>query len=215
VPPCRRKNDRKYCINYVDCVHSVGDMVELRKRPPPKETATPPPKAKRGNSGPIKKLADKAKGAVAGGKKTEPEPEPSTAPVAANGNGHRPIEVGQKIDLDGFGGTVQTHDGKDVTLKELVDESLAGVVIFTYPRASTPGCTTQACLFRDNYAPITGASLAVYGLSTDSPKANTTFVTKQKLPYPLLVISGTPFQRPVTDTQCSATRRPPSHRPLA
>lgn len=47
--------------------------------------------------------------------------------------------------------------------------------------------TTQACLFRDSYAPITGASLAVYGLSTDSPKANTTFATKQKLPYPLLV----------------------------
>jgi len=46
--------------------------------------------------------------------------------------------------------------------------------------------TTQACLFRDNYLPITGASLAVYGLSTDSPKSNTTFVTKQSLPYPLI-----------------------------
>ena len=48
-----------------------------------------------------------------------------------------------------------------------------------------PG-TTQACLFRDSYAPITGASLALYGLSTDSPKSNTTFVTKQNLPYQLL-----------------------------
>ena len=46
--------------------------------------------------------------------------------------------------------------------------------------------TTQACLFRDNYSPLTGASLAIYGLSTDSPKSNTTFVTKQKLPYTLL-----------------------------
>jgi len=52
-----------------------------------------------------------------------------------------------------------------------------------------PG-TTQARLFRDSYAPITGASLAVYGLSTDSPKANTTFATKQTLPYPLLVRSS-------------------------
>jgi peroxiredoxin len=47
--------------------------------------------------------------------------------------------------------------------------------------------TTQACLFRDNYAPITDKGYAVYGLSTDSPKSNTTFVTKQSLPYPLLV----------------------------
>ena len=46
--------------------------------------------------------------------------------------------------------------------------------------------TTQVCLFRDSYPSITGASLAVYGLSTDSPKANTTFATKQSLPYPLI-----------------------------
>lgn len=46
--------------------------------------------------------------------------------------------------------------------------------------------TTQACLFRDNYSPITAAGLSVYGLSTDSPKSNTTFATKQSLPFPLL-----------------------------
>ena len=94
--------------------------------------------------------------------------------------------VGDKLNLDGFGGTVTTHDNKEVTLKQLVEESKGGVVIFTYPKASTPGCTTQACLFRDSYAPITGAGLSVFGLSTDSEKANTTFVTKQNLPYQLL-----------------------------
>ena len=46
--------------------------------------------------------------------------------------------------------------------------------------------TTQACLFRDNYTPITGHGLLVYGLSNDSPKSNTTFATKQSLPFPLL-----------------------------
>lgn len=42
------------------------------------------------------------------------------------------------------------------------------------------------CLFRDNYDDFTSAGYAVYGLSRDSPKANTTFKTKQKLSYPLL-----------------------------
>ncbi len=46
--------------------------------------------------------------------------------------------------------------------------------------------TTQACLFRDNYSTLTESGLLVYGLSTDSPKSNTAFATKQSLPYPLL-----------------------------
>ena len=48
-----------------------------------------------------------------------------------------------------------------------------------------PG-TTQACLFRDAYTHLTSTGLSIYGLSTDSPKSNTTFKTKQSLPYPLL-----------------------------
>jgi peroxiredoxin Q/BCP len=46
--------------------------------------------------------------------------------------------------------------------------------------------TTQVCLFRDSYGPITATGYSIYGLSTDSTKANTTFKTKQHLPYPLL-----------------------------
>jgi len=71
-------------------------------------------------------------------------------------------------------------------LKKLVEESKGGVVLFTYPKASTPGCTTQVCLFRDSYTPLTATGFSIYGLSKDSPKANTTFKTKQNLPYPLL-----------------------------
>lgn len=127
--------------------------VELRKRPPPKETATPAPTAKRGSGSTVKKLADKAKGAILpkNSKKNGADPAPAATTTAAtaesetkatNGtsSGASKIAVGETVNLDGFGGTVQTHDGKDVTLKALVDESLAGVVIFTYPRASTPGC---------------------------------------------------------------------------
>ncbi|KAJ4191563.1 thioredoxin peroxidase dot5 [Fusarium falciforme] len=95
-------------------------------------------------------------------------------------------EVGDVVDLDGFGGEIETNDGEKTTLKALVDESKAGVVLFTYPKASTPGCTKQVCFFRDSYEPLTAGGLAIYGLSTDSPKANTSFKDKQKLPYPLL-----------------------------
>lgn len=117
--------------------------VELRKRPPPKETATPPPTAKRGSGtgAAVKKLADKAK-AVINPKNGAADP-PATNGAAPNANGSGgtgAISSGTTINLDGFGGTIQTHEGKDVTLKQLVEDSLAGVVIFTYPRASTPGC---------------------------------------------------------------------------
>jgi peroxiredoxin Q/BCP len=46
--------------------------------------------------------------------------------------------------------------------------------------------TTQVCLFRDSYTPLTATGYSIFGLSSDSPKANTTFKTKQKLPYMLL-----------------------------
>ncbi|KAF2142390.1 uncharacterized protein K452DRAFT_226955 [Aplosporella prunicola CBS 121167] len=95
-------------------------------------------------------------------------------------------EKGSKIELDGFGGEIETHDGKKVSLKQLVDESAAGVVLFTYPKASTQGCTKQACLFRDAHTPLTATGYSIYGLSADSPKANLSFKTKQNLPFTLL-----------------------------
>ncbi|KAF2771200.1 AhpC-TSA-domain-containing protein [Teratosphaeria nubilosa] len=94
--------------------------------------------------------------------------------------------AGSTITLEGFGGEIETNEGEKTTLAKLVEASKAGVVLFTYPKASTPGCTTQVCLFRDSHEPLTAAGFSIFGLSTDSPKANTTFKTKQKLPYPLL-----------------------------
>ena len=46
--------------------------------------------------------------------------------------------------------------------------------------------TTQACLFRDEFTPLIATGFTIYGLSTDSPKANTTFKEKHSLPYTLL-----------------------------
>lgn len=147
--------------------------VELRKRSAPAPAApAPPPKKKT----PSAKSAPKESKSTENGTTDPGNGVSSPAKVAA----------GDTIDLDGFGGTVETQDGQETTLGKLVDASKKGIILFTYPKASTPGCTTQACLFRDSYTPLTATGFAIYGLSTDSPKANTTFKTKQNLPYPLL-----------------------------
>ncbi|QIW98248.1 hypothetical protein AMS68_003766 [Peltaster fructicola] len=148
-------------------------MVELRKRPAP---AAPAPPAKKQAAG-KKENGIAAKAAAAGKEVIEKVTVESKAKAPAQGD---------TITLDGFGGEVEDNEGTKVTLAKLVADSKAGVVLFTYPKASTPGCTTQACLFRDAYEPLTATGLAIYGLSTDSPKANTTFKTKQTLPYLLL-----------------------------
>ena len=81
---------------------------------------------------------------------------------------------------------VLLHTGEATNVAEMLGKAEKGVVVFTYPKASTPGCTTQACAFRDNYDDIKGKGWTVYGLSQDSTKANTGFVTKQNLNYELL-----------------------------
>ncbi|KAL8944045.1 MAG: hypothetical protein Q9211_000751 [Gyalolechia sp. 1 TL-2023] len=146
-------------------------MVELRKRrEAPSDIPEPP----------LKKTMSATKA------KSEPEPNAKAGSSANGASKTKAIKVGDIIELEGFGGEVETQDGEKTNLKKLVDESRTGVVLFTYPKASTPGCTTQACLFRDHYAPLTATGYSIFGLSTDSPKSNTTFKTKQNLPYTLL-----------------------------
>lgn len=60
------------------------------------------------------------------------------------------------------------------------------VVIFVYPRASTPGCTTEACDFRDLSAAFAAKGVAVFGLSADTVKRQASFREKQGLTMPLL-----------------------------
>ncbi|KAF2418786.1 AhpC-TSA-domain-containing protein [Tothia fuscella] len=159
-------------------------MVELRKRktPPPaldagpakKKTGPKPKKTlKETVDQKVEQVVDVVKDAVGG------------AATAINGAASEP-KVGEIIDLEGFGGDIETQDGKKTTLKQLVDESKAGVVLFTYPKASTPGCTKQACSFRDGYSFLTSSGLSIYGLSSDGPKANSTFKNKYTFPYDLI-----------------------------
>jgi peroxiredoxin Q/BCP len=148
-------------------------MVELRKRKAPAE----PVRAQDTKKTKIPAKASKAKPAAPTKKNIDANDAPSQPHV---------LKIGDTISLDGFGGEFETHEGVKTTLKALVDGSKSGVILFTYPKASTPGCTKQVCMFRDDYDSLTSTGLSIYGLSADSPKANTTFRTKQSLPYPLL-----------------------------
>ena len=60
------------------------------------------------------------------------------------------------------------------------------VLLFAYPKAATPGCTTQACGFRDNFPRIEGANAVVLGISPDAPAALAKWIDKEKLGYDLL-----------------------------
>ncbi len=60
------------------------------------------------------------------------------------------------------------------------------VVLYFYPAANTPGCTTEACDFRDNMNSLQGAGYQVLGLSRDEPAANAGFAEEQGLNFPLL-----------------------------
>ena len=102
--------------------------VELRKRKAPEPAPAPPAK----KTSKVAKVAAKVKEVVKA---------KVVKPATANGPGKaaKPI-LGNVVALDGFGGEVETNDGKATTLKALVDKSKAGVVLFTYPKASTPGC---------------------------------------------------------------------------
>src|SRR6056300_1952910 len=60
------------------------------------------------------------------------------------------------------------------------------VILFFYPKASTPGCTVEACNFRDNYADLAAKGFEVVGVSADSVKRQSNFATKQELNYNLI-----------------------------
>lgn len=78
-------------------------------------------------------------------------------------------------------------EGALVRLEELRGQ---WIVLFFYPRDNTPGCTKEACGFRDAYGEYQSQHVAVYGVSTDDAKSHTKFATKHDLPFPLLVDEG-------------------------
>ena len=79
--------------------------------------------------------------------------------------------------------TLKNQDGEDVSLSQYADKP---VVLFFYPRADTPGCTTEVCSFRDAIDDLKEAGVVVLGISRDDVKAQKKFAEKFHLKYPLL-----------------------------
>jgi peroxiredoxin Q/BCP len=80
--------------------------------------------------------------------------------------------------------TVPDQDGKPFDLGSYGSKGL--LLVFFYPKANTPGCTAQACSLRDANAELTQKGVKIVGVSADKPDSQKEFITRQKLPYPLL-----------------------------
>jgi peroxiredoxin Q/BCP len=79
--------------------------------------------------------------------------------------------------------TVNNQDGEAISLSDYKGKKL---IVFFYPKASTPGCTTEACNLRDNYKVLQEKGYELLGVSADSEKRQTNFRNKYEFPFPLL-----------------------------
>ena len=91
----------------------------------------------------------------------------------------RPLKVGDRLPefsvLDQDENTISSNDYKGKRL-----------IVFFYPKASTPGCTLEACNLRDHYKELQEAGYELLGVSADSPKRQKNFRDKYNFPFPLL-----------------------------
>ncbi len=79
--------------------------------------------------------------------------------------------------------SAETQTGERISLKDLKGKP---VILYFYPKDDTPGCTKEACAFRDSYSVFKKTGAVVLGVSTDSVKSHGKFAEKFSLPFPLL-----------------------------
>ncbi|MBO3098069.1 thioredoxin-dependent thiol peroxidase [Gelidibacter pelagius] len=79
--------------------------------------------------------------------------------------------------------SAQDEQGNTISLSDYKGKKL---VVFFYPKASTPTCTTEACNLRDNYKDLQDKGYEILGVSADSAKRQSNFKNKYNFPYPLL-----------------------------
>jgi len=137
-----------------------------------------------------KKTTTKKRGAEAAAKSEEEEPVPKKTKAAvaaekeAESSGPAPaitaIDIGDHLPSL----VLKNEKDEDVDVATLTAEK--GLILFLVPKADTPGCTNQACGFRDIYPDFTSSGYEVYCLSADTPAAQTKWQAKKNLPYPLL-----------------------------
>jgi len=84
---------------------------------------------------------------------------------------------------------VEITDGSKISLSEILADGEKAILYF-YPRDNTPGCTTQACDFRDSFGRFEGSGWRVIGVSTDGAKSHQKFIDKHDLPFDLVVDEG-------------------------
>lgn len=89
------------------------------------------------------------------------------------------LKVGDKV--PDF--TTTNQDGNAVSLSDFAGKKL---IVFFYPKASTPGCTAEACNLRDNHQALQDQGYTLLGVSADSEKLQKNFATKYEFPYQLL-----------------------------
>lgn len=93
------------------------------------------------------------------------------------------IEVGEKVaDF-----TLRNEQGEEVSLSNFAGKY---VVLYFYPKDMTPGCTTQACDFRDEYKNFSDVNAVILGVSPDQADSHQKFIEKHDLPFSLLVDEG-------------------------
>jgi len=148
---------------------STGGRRSTRIAAQPKEEVKAKPVTKKR---PAKEGKDEAK------KRAKPNEEGETDAVDAEKLAF--IDIGDSLPTL----TLKNEKDEDIQIAELASEK--GVVLFLVPKADTPGCTTQACGFRDIYPDFTSVNFNVYCLSADSPTAQAKWQTKRELPYPLI-----------------------------
>ena len=79
--------------------------------------------------------------------------------------------------------TANDQNGKSVSLSNFTGKS---IILYFYPKDDTPGCTAEACSFRDNYESLLAEGFEVLGVSTDDEKSHLKFIGKYNLPFSLI-----------------------------
>ncbi len=79
--------------------------------------------------------------------------------------------------------SAKDQNGRTVTLDQFKGKK---VILYFYPKDNTPGCTTEACDFRDNYQGLRAKGIEVLGVSVDDEKSHQKFISKYNLPFTLL-----------------------------